>query len=38
MDANNAEAHYAQIKHLLTEKRVVDVSRKGARKEKEGKK
>lgn len=38
MDANNHEAFNCQIKHLLTERKIVDVSRRGSRKEKEGKK
>lgn len=37
-DSNNFHAHRNQIKHLLTERKIVDVSRRGARKEKEGKK
>lgn len=37
MDANNHEAFNCQIKHLLTEKRVIDVSKRGVRKESDDK-
>lgn len=38
MNTNNYDCHNQQIKHLLTERKIVDVSRRGSRLDKDDKK